>query len=235
MATGKRPAVELAQNPWIDPVAMLVKPYASEQLLEVVKNFLRDGPVTARQRHATGVFSVETYVPSRGLPRRAVTRESRAYFAHSHALIDDGVTIGKGTRVWAFSHIVSGAVLGDDCNVCDHTFIEGGVRVGNRVTLKCGVFLWDGVTVEDDVFIGPGATLTNDNRPRSQRRLKEYPQTVLRRGCTLGAHSTVLPGISIGLYAMVGAGAVVTRDVPDYALVVGNPSRLRAWICECGE
>ena len=96
----------------------------------------------------------------------------RAYFAHPNALIDEGVSIGKGTRVWAFAHVLDGAVLGEDCNVCDHTFIEGGVRIGNRVTVKCGVFLWDGMTLEDDVFIGPGAVFTNDVRPRSKRYLK---------------------------------------------------------------
>jgi UDP-2-acetamido-3-amino-2,3-dideoxy-glucuronate N-acetyltransferase len=129
----------------------------------------------------------------------------------------------------------SGAILGEDCNICDHTFIEGGVRIGNRVTIKCGVFLWDGLTLEDDVFIGPNAVFTNDSRPRSKRHLKTYPQTVLKQGCTLGANSTMLPGITIGRWAMVGAGSIVTHDVPDYALVVGSPARWRAWVCRCGE
>jgi acetyltransferase-like isoleucine patch superfamily enzyme len=159
----------------------------------------------------------------------------QAYFAHPKALIDEGVSIGQGTRVWAFAHVVGGAMVGEDCNICDHTFIEGRVRIGNRVTVKCGVFLWDGLTVEDDVFIGPGAVFTNDNRPRSKRHLKTYLQTVLKQGCTLGASSTTLPGITIGRWAMVGAGAIVTHDVPDYALVVGSPARWRAWVCRCGE
>jgi acetyltransferase-like isoleucine patch superfamily enzyme len=143
--------------------------------------------------------------------------------------------IGQGTRVWAFAHVLSGAILGEDCNICDHTFIEGGVRIGHRVTIKCGVFLWDGVTIEDDVFIGPGAVFTNDSRPRSKRHLKTYLQTVLKQGCSLGASSTTLPGITIGRWAMVGAGSIVTHDVPDYALVVGSPARWRAWVCRCGE
>lgn len=162
-------------------------------------------------------------------------RPDRGFFAHPKALIDEGVSIGRGTRVWAFAHVVTGAVLGEDCNICDHTFIEGEVRIGNRVTVKCGVFLWDGVTIEDDVFIGPGAIFTNDNRPRSKQHLKIYLRTVLKQGCTLGAGSVTLPGITIGRWAMVGAGAIVTRDVPDHALVVGSPARFRAWICRCGE
>jgi acetyltransferase-like isoleucine patch superfamily enzyme len=169
------------------------------------------------------------------LPSTAGERPVRAPFAHPKALIDERVLIGQGTRVWAFAHVLSGAILGEDCNVCDHTFIEGGVRIGNRVTIKCGVFLWDGLTIEDDVFIGPGAIFTNDSRPRSKRHLKTYPQTVLKQGCSLGAGSTTLPGIIIGRWAMVGAGSIVTHDVPDYALVVGSPARWRAWVCRCGE
>ena len=159
----------------------------------------------------------------------------RAYFAHPEALIDEGVSLGQGTRVWAFAHVLGGAIIGEDCNICDHTFIEGGVRIGNRVTVKCGVFLWDGITIEDDVFIGPSAVFTNDTQPRSKRHLETYLQTVLKEGCTLGAGSITLPGITIGRWAMVGAGAIVTHDVPDYALVVGSPARWRAWVCRCGE
>jgi acetyltransferase-like isoleucine patch superfamily enzyme/CheY-like chemotaxis protein len=168
-------------------------------------------------------------------PSASGDRPVRAYFAHPEALIDEGVSIGQGTRVWAFAHILGGAILGEDCNICDHTFIEGGVRIGNRVTVKCGVFLWDGLTIEDDVFIGPSAVFTNDTQPRSKRHLKTYLQTVLKKGCTLGAGSITLPGLTIGRWAMVGAGAIVTHDVPDYALVVGSPARWRAWVCRCGE
>jgi acetyltransferase-like isoleucine patch superfamily enzyme len=178
-----------------------------------------------------------TTPPGTGLAASSTSGDAPAsvYFAHPKALIDEGVSIGHGTRVWAFAHIVAGATLGSDCNICDHTFIEGAVRIGNRVTIKCGVFLWDGMTVEDGVFVGPGAIFTNDNRPRSRRHLKNYLQTVLKEGSTLGAGSITLPGITIGRWAMVGAGSIVTRDVPDYALVVGNPARFRAWICRCGE
>jgi len=171
----------------------------------------------------------------RAPPSAAVDEMAGKYFAHSNALIDEGASIGKATRVWAFAHVVKGAILGEDCNICDHAFIEGGVRIGNRVTVKCGVFLWDGLTIEDDVFIGPGAIFTNDTRPRSKQHLHKYLGTLLKQGCTLGAGSITLPGITIGRWAMVGAGAIVTHDVPDYALVVGSPARFRAWICRCGE
>ena len=160
---------------------------------------------------------------------------ARNYFAHPNALIDEGVSIGRGTRVWAFAHVAAGAVLGEDCNVCDHTFIEGGVRIGNRVTVKCGVFLWDGMILEDDVFIGPGAVFTNDTRPRSKKYLEQPLPTVLKQGCSLGAGSITLPNLTIGRWAMVGAGAVVTHSIPDFALVIGNPARFHAWICRCGE
>jgi len=167
-------------------------------------------------------------------PSDSGNRPVRAYYAHPKALIDEEVSIGQGTRVWAFAHVVSGAILGKDCNICDHTFVEGGVRIGHRVTIKCGVFLWDGLTIEDDVFIGPRAVFTNDARPRSKKHLEKSLSTLLKEGCTLGAGSTTLPGITIGRWAMVGAGSIVTHDVPDYALVVGSPARFRAWICRCG-
>jgi UDP-2-acetamido-3-amino-2,3-dideoxy-glucuronate N-acetyltransferase len=157
------------------------------------------------------------------------------FFQHSHAVVEPGATIGKGTRIWAFAHIVKGAVLGADCNICDHTFIEGQVRIGNRATIKSGVFLWDGLVLEDDVFIGPAAVFTNDYRPRSRKQLKDIAQTILKEGCTVGANSTTLPGLTIGKWAMIGAGAVVTRSVPDFALVRGNPARVVGWVCRCGE
>ena len=156
-------------------------------------------------------------------------------FIHSHALIDEGAKIGSGTRVWAFAHVLKGAVLGEDCNICDHTFVEGKVRLGNRVTLKSGVFLWDGVVAEDNVFIGPAAVFVNDLRPRSRNTNFKCVKTLLREGCSIGANATVLAGIEIGRFSMVGAGAVVTRNVPDFALVVGNPARFRRWLCRCGQ
>ena len=146
-------------------------------------------------------------------------------YIHQNALVEDGVKVGRGTRVWAFVHILPGAVIGEECNICDHVFIEGDVTIGDRVTIKCGVQVWDGLRIEDDVFIGPNATFTNDPFPRSKKEF-ELLHTRVKRGATIGANATVLPGITIGEKAMVGAGAVVTRDVPDRTLVVGNPARV---------
>jgi len=152
---------------------------------------------------------------------------------HSHALVEENVEIGERTRVWAFSHILSGAIIGEDCNICDHTFIEGKVILGNRVVVKCGVYLWDGVTAEDDVFIGPAAVFTNDLKPRSQQHEYECLKTLLKKGCSIGANSTIIAGNTIGAWALVGAASVVTRNIPDYAVVWGNPAKFQYWICEC--
>jgi UDP-2-acetamido-3-amino-2,3-dideoxy-glucuronate N-acetyltransferase len=146
-------------------------------------------------------------------------------FRHPQALVESQ-HIGRGTRIWAFAHVLPGAVIGDDCNICDHTFIENDVVIGNRVTIKCGVQVWDGLRIEDDVFVGPNATFTNDPMPRSRQHLREYPVTHIRRGASVGANATILPGLTIGQNAMVGAGAVVTRSVPPHAVVVGNPAHI---------
>jgi acetyltransferase-like isoleucine patch superfamily enzyme len=151
------------------------------------------------------------------------------YFAHPQALVESQ-HVGVGTRVWAFSHVLPGAVIGEDCNICDHVFIENDVRLGDRVTVKSGVQLWDGVTLEDDAFVGPNATFTNDPFPRSKQHLERHPRTVVQRGASVGANATILPGLTIGRDAMVGAGAVVTRNVPPNAVVVGNPAVIRAYV-----
>jgi acetyltransferase-like isoleucine patch superfamily enzyme len=145
-------------------------------------------------------------------------------FIHDRALVESE-RIGSGTRVWAFAHVMRGAVIGSDCNVCDHTFVEGDVVIGDRVTIKSGAYLWDGLRVEDDVFIGPQATFTNDPFPRSKQRF-EKTLTTLRRGASIGAGAVILPGVTVGERAMVGAGAVVTQDVPSDVVVVGNPARI---------
>jgi acetyltransferase-like isoleucine patch superfamily enzyme len=149
---------------------------------------------------------------------------------HPTALVDAGAQVGAGTRVWAFTHILSGAVVGAECNICDHVFIEGGVQVGDRVTVKSGVQLWNGITLEDDVFVGPNATFTNDLFPRSRIHPEEFPRTVVRKGASVGANATVLAGRTIGVNAMVGAGAVVTQDVPPNAIVTGNPARITGYV-----
>ncbi len=151
------------------------------------------------------------------------------YFKHEKALCES-LDIGKGTRVWAFAHILPKAVVGADCNICDSVFIENDVIVGDRVTIKCGVQLWDGMTVEDDVFIGPNVTFSNDNFPRSKAIPKHFAKTVLRKGASIGANATILPGLEIGSDTMIGAGSVVTRSVPNKAIVVGNPARITGYI-----
>lgn len=147
------------------------------------------------------------------------------YFVHEKGICESS-NIGQGTRVWAFAHVLPGAVIGRDCNICDGVFIENDVTVGDRVTIKCGVQLWDGVHIEDDVFLGPNATFTNDNFPRSKVYPASFAKTVVRKGASIGANATILPGVTIGPNAMVGAGAVVTMSVPAYAVVVGNPARI---------
>ena len=156
-------------------------------------------------------------------------------FVHPHGICES-TDVGLGTRVWAFAHVLDGASVGNDCNICDHAYIEQGVRVGNRVTIKNRVLLFEGVTVQDDVFLGPGVIFTNDLRPRAfvKRGGTELSPTLVERGATLGAGVVVVCGISIGAYAFVGAGAVLTRDVPPHAFVVGNPGRRIGWACECG-
>jgi acetyltransferase-like isoleucine patch superfamily enzyme len=147
--------------------------------------------------------------------------------ARIHPTADVASThIGEGTRVWQFVVILAGAVIGRDCNICSHVFIENDVFVGDRCTVKCGVQLWDGITLEDDVFIGPNATFTNDPFPRSRVALETWPRTLVRKGASIGANATLLPGVVIGERAMVGAGAVVVADVPPGAVVAGNPARV---------
>jgi UDP-2-acetamido-3-amino-2,3-dideoxy-glucuronate N-acetyltransferase len=156
-------------------------------------------------------------------------------FVHSLALCQSD-DVGPRPRIWAFTHVLEGARIGSDCKVGGHVFVEGGVVVGNAVTIKNGVQLFSGVTVEDEVFLGPGAVFTNDASPRAP-----YPKgpagwraTLVRRGATVGANATVLSGLTIGCWAMVGAGSVVTGDVPGHAVVVGNPARQAGWACRCG-
>lgn len=147
-------------------------------------------------------------------------------FIHPTAIVEEGAAVGAGTRVWAFAHVMAGAVVGADCNICDHTFIESQVTVGDRVTLKNGVYLWEGLTIEDDVFIGPNATFTNDRYPRSRHRPDDLLTTIVRRGASIGANATIIGGVVIGEGALVGAGAVVTSDVEDETIVAGVPARV---------
>ena len=144
-----------------------------------------------------------------------------------HQLADvSSDNVGQGTRVWQFAVILKGAVVGSDCNICAHTFIENDVVVGDRVTVKSGVYLWAGTRIGDDVFIGPNATFTNDVFPRSKYYPAQFTGVVIEEGASIGANATLLPGVTIGKRAMVGAGAVVTKDVPAETVVVGNPARV---------
>jgi len=144
-------------------------------------------------------------------------------FIHPQGICESA-QVGEGTRVWAFAHVLPGARIGRGCNICDHVFIENDVVIGDEVTIKCGVQLWDGVRLADRVFVGPNATFTNDLRPRSKQYPDAFLETVLEDDVSIGANATILPGVKIGRGAMVGAGAVVTRNVPPYATVVGNPA-----------
>ena len=138
--------------------------------------------------------------------------------------------IGSGTTIWQFSVVLEGAQIGQDCNICAHTFIENDVVLGNRVTVKSGVYLWDGIRAEDDVFIGPCVAFTNDKYPRSKQYPDEFPKIHIGSGASIGANATILPGVKIGQQAMVGAGSVVTKDVPSQAVVAGNPARIIRYI-----
>ena len=161
-------------------------------------------------------------------------KNNTKYFVHPKAICES-VNIGPGTKIWAFAHILKNAKIGNDCNIGDYCFIENDVMIGNRVTIKNGISVWDGITIEDDVFLGPHCVLTNDLFPRSKVYHSENIRTLFKRGASIGANATIICGISLGRYCMVGAGAVVTKNVPDFALVAGNPARFKYWISKIGE
>ncbi|HLF18292.1 MAG TPA: acyltransferase [Candidatus Omnitrophota bacterium] len=157
------------------------------------------------------------------------------YFKHEKAIVEEGASIGKGTRVWAFSNIQEGAVVGLGCNICDGCFIEKGAKVGNNVTIKHNVAIFDGVTIEDECFIASNIAFINDRLPRANRKDGcEFEKTLVKKGATLGTNAVILCGLTVGSYAMVGAGSVVTKDVADHALVVGSPARQIGYVCFCG-
>jgi UDP-2-acetamido-3-amino-2,3-dideoxy-glucuronate N-acetyltransferase len=162
------------------------------------------------------------------------TLQEKKYFAHPQALVESE-DIGAETRVWAFAHVMKGAVIGSGCNIGDHAFVESGVRIGNNVTVKNGVAIWQGVELEDQVFLGPNCVFTNDLNPRAfiRKASDQFLSTRVRSGASIGANATIVCGVTIGRYALIGAGTVVIRDVPDFALMVGNPARRIGWICVC--
>ena len=155
------------------------------------------------------------------------------YSKHDLAQADSN-SIGKGTKIWQFVVILQGAIIGENCNICSHCFIENKVKIGNNVTIKAGVYLWDGIEIEDHAFIGPNVVFTNDIYPRS-KQFKEPLKTIISKGVSLGANSTILAGITIGEYAMTGIGSVVTKDLKSHGLYYGNPAKQQGWVDEFGE
>lgn len=158
-----------------------------------------------------------------------------SYFLHESSFVDEGATIGDGTKIWHFSHVMTGCTIGERCNIGQNVVISPDVIIGKNVKIQNNVSVYTGVILEDDVFCGPSAVFTNVTNPRSHVvRRHEYRRTLVKRGASLGANCTIVCGVTIGMYAFVGAGAVVTRDVADFALVYGNPARQRGWMCACG-
>ena len=158
------------------------------------------------------------------------------FFVHPTAIVDAGAQIGAGTRVWHWAHVCAGARIGANCTLGQNVFIGNQVAIGDNVKIQNNVSVYDDVTLEDDVFCGPSMVFTNVNNPRSHvPRKNEYRKTLVKKGATIGANATVVCGHTVGRYAFIGAGAVVTRDVPDFALVLGNPARRAGWMCQCGE
>ena len=159
------------------------------------------------------------------------------YFVHETAVVDEPVSIGEGTKIWHFSHIMSGAEIGERCNIGQNVFIGSRARIGDNVKIQNNVSVYDGVAIEDDVFCGPSCVFTNVIRPRSAfpRKDRGFDKTLVKKGTTIGANATIVCGITIGQHSFIGAGSVVTKDVPAYALYLGNPATRAGWICRCGE
>nr|WP_238457897.1 acyltransferase [Desulforamulus ferrireducens] len=166
---------------------------------------------------------------------RAESTEKQ-YYAHPTAVIDENCQIGSGTKIWHFSHIMSGSCIGERCNIGQNVVVSPGVVLGNNVKIQNNVSVYTGVLCEDDVFLGPSMVFTNVKTPRSHvNRRDQYVKTIIRKGASVGANATIVCGVEIGKYALIGAGAVVTKNVPDHALMVGNPARQIGWVCQCGE
>ncbi|MFI5234512.1 MAG: acyltransferase [Gemmatimonadales bacterium] len=158
------------------------------------------------------------------------------YFVHESSYVDDGAVIGKGSKIWHFSHVMAGAVIGERCNLGQNVVVMPGTRLGTNVKVQNNVSIYEGVVLEDDTFCGPSCVFTNVMNPRSHvSRKHEYRTTLVQRGASIGANATIICGVTLGQYCFIGAGAVVNRDVPAYALMVGVPARRAGWMCQCGE
>ena len=166
---------------------------------------------------------------------KRVIAKTAEYFAHESSYIDEGASIGRGTKIWHFCHVMPGAVIGERCNLGQNVVVMPGTRLGNNVKVQNNVSIYEGVELEDDVFCGPSCVFTNVVNPRSHvSRKSEYQKTLVRRGASIGANATILCGIALGEYSFIGAGAVVRSDVPAFALMVGVPARRVGWMCRCG-
>lgn len=160
--------------------------------------------------------------------------EQKKFFAHTTAIVEEGAIVGEGTRIWHFVHVRKGAKVGKNCNIGKDVYIDVDVEIGNNVKIQNGVSVYKGVKIEDDVFLGPHMTFTNDLYPRSFNQNWEIVKTLVKKGASIGANATIVCGVTIGEYAMVGAGSVVTKSVPDFGLVYGNPAKLKGFVCYCG-
>ena len=202
------------------------KPFTSgEEGLRVLKILERSQQSLEKKEYSSG--------PTRSM---IDTEPGEDYFVHPSTVIDDEITIGKGTNIWHFSHVLSGSKIGENCNIGQNVVIGPDVTIGNQCKIQNNVSVYKGVRLEDGVFCGPSMVFTNIYNPRAEiSKMDQVRPTLVKRGATLGANTTIICGITIGQYAFIGAGAVVNRDVPDYALVVGNPAKRIGWICRCGE
>jgi len=167
--------------------------------------------------------------------RRVFEVPSIVFETHPTAVVEDGARVGEGTKIWHFAHVRAGATIGEDCTIGKDVFVDASATIGDRCKIQNGVSVYSGVTLEDDVFVGPSAVFTNDLRPRAEARDWRVVPTLVRTGASIGANATIVCGIEVGIYAMVAAGAVVTHNVADHELVIGNPARHAGWVCRCGE
>jgi UDP-2-acetamido-3-amino-2,3-dideoxy-glucuronate N-acetyltransferase len=168
-------------------------------------------------------------------PVKEAAKKAEPAFVHESSYVDNGAQVGVGTSIWHFCHVMPGAVIGDRCNLGQNVVVMNGVRLGNNVKVQNNVSIYEGVELEDDVFCGPSMVFTNVMNPRSHvSRKSEYRKTLVRRGSTIGANATIVCGVTLGEYSFVGAGAVITKDVPSYALMAGVPARRIGWMCQCG-
>ena len=170
------------------------------------------------------------------MTKSELIESTAGYTAHESAYVDQPCTIGRGTKIWHFSHIMSGCEIGENCNIGQNVVISPNVKLGKNVKIQNNVSIYTGVVCEDDVFLGPSAVFTNIKNPRSHIiRKSEYKNTLLKKGATIGANSTIVCGTTLGQYCLIAAGSVSTKDVKDYALMIGNPARHKGWVCQCGE